>query len=119
MPIMEYIGALSLIVVLGYLLLKFLEKNDDFKHGNQEKIRFLNEHSKSFSSRNLHPGDWDKEGVIVKNQYLLQTNMIKYVGYFIFFCMNFKLQFIHIILSLYQRISYGQARRTQKKAKTR
>ena len=33
--------------------------------------------------------------------------------------MNFKLQFIHITLSLHQRISYGQARGTQKKAKTR
>lgn len=32
--------------------------------------------------------------------------------------MNFKLQFIHIILSLYQIIGYGKARGTQKKAKT-
>lgn len=33
--------------------------------------------------------------------------------------MNFKLQFIHITISLYQRIDYGKARGTQKKAKTR
>jgi len=54
-----------------------------------------------------------------KYQYLLGNHKIIYVGRFNFFCMNFKLQFIHIILSLYQRISYGKAGGAQKKAKTR